>query len=58
MLLTIVGIYRALLDEIARRDYNVLDGRVSVPPWRKTAIALRGLAARFTGGDSRLEPDA
>jgi len=56
VLLTIVGIYRALLDEIARRDYNVLDGRVSVPPWRKTAIALRGFAGRFTGSDTRLEP--
>ncbi|MFI5456120.1 MAG: phytoene/squalene synthase family protein [Isosphaerales bacterium] len=56
VLLTIVGIYRALLDEIARQDYNVLDGRVSVPPWRKAAIALRALAGRFTGGDSRLEP--
>jgi len=56
VLLTIVGIYRALLDEIARRDYNVLDGRVSVPPWRKTAIALCGLAGRFTGRDTRLEP--
>jgi len=54
VLRTIVGIYRALLDEIARRDYNVLDGRVSVPPWRKTAIALRGLAGRFTGGNNRL----
>jgi len=56
VLLTIVGIYRALLDEIARRDYNVLDGRVSVPPWRKIAIALRGLAGRFTGSDSRHAP--
>ena len=32
VLLTIVGIYRALLDEIVRRDYDVLDGRISVPP--------------------------
>ena len=29
---TIVGIYRALLDEIARRDYHVLDGRISLRP--------------------------
>ena len=29
VLRTIVGIYRALLDEIARRDYNVLSARVS-----------------------------
>ncbi len=51
VLLTIVGIYRALLDEIARRDYEVLDSRVSVPPWRKTMIALQGLAGRFAGRD-------
>jgi 15-cis-phytoene synthase len=56
VLLTIVGIYRALLDEIVRRDYDVLDGRVSVSPWRKTSIALQGLAGRFTRSDSRLEP--
>jgi 15-cis-phytoene synthase len=43
VLRTIVGIYRALLDEIARRDYQVLDGRVSLPPWRKIAIAMRAL---------------
>ena len=47
VLLTIVGIYRALLDEIVNRNYNVMDGRVSVPSWRKTAIALRALAGRF-----------
>src|SRR5262249_53854810 len=46
VLWTIVGIYRALLDEIARRDYHVLDGRVSLPPWRKFAIAIRALAGR------------
>jgi phytoene synthase len=39
----IVGIYRALLDEIARRDYDVLAGRVALPAWRKTAITLRAL---------------
>lgn len=47
VLRTIVGIYRAILDEIARRDYDVLAGRVALPPWRKTAIALRSLAAVF-----------
>jgi 15-cis-phytoene synthase len=47
VLLTIVGIYRALLDEIARRNYNVLDTRVAVPTWRKAAIALRALPQRF-----------
>lgn len=34
-----VGIYRGLLDEIVRRDCDVLAGRVSLPPWRKAAIA-------------------
>lgn len=43
VLRTIVGIYRALLDEIARRDYDVLAGRIALPTWRKTAIALRAL---------------
>jgi phytoene synthase len=56
VLLTIVGIYRALLDEIVRRDYNVLDSRVSLPPWRKTAIALWGLAGRFTGSGCHIGP--
>lgn len=47
VLRTIVGIYRALLDEIARRDYRVLDGRISLPPWRKIAIALGAIAGRM-----------
>jgi 15-cis-phytoene synthase len=47
VLLTIVGIYRALLDEIARRNYNVMDTRVAVPAWRKAAIAFRALPQRF-----------
>jgi 15-cis-phytoene synthase len=46
VLQTIVGIYRALLDEIARRDYHVLDGRISLRPWRKLAVALRAMASR------------
>jgi phytoene synthase len=46
VLQTIIGTYRALLDEIARRDYRILDGRISVPRWRKIAIALRAI----TGG--------
>lgn len=43
----IVGIYRALLDAIARRDYEVLAGRVAVPGWRKAAIAVRSFASRY-----------
>jgi phytoene synthase len=47
VLRTIVGIYRALLDEIARRDYHVLDGQISLPTRRKIAIALRAMAGRM-----------
>ncbi len=43
VLRAIVGIYRALLDEITRRDYRVLDRRVAIPPTRKLAIAVRSL---------------
>lgn len=50
VLLTILGVYRALLDEIVRRDYNVLASRVSVPRWRKLAIAARSLPARYLRG--------
>jgi phytoene synthase len=47
VLLTIMGIYRALLDEIARRDYNVLEARVAIPGWKKAAIAVKALPHRF-----------
>ena len=36
---TMVGIYRALLDEIERREGNVFAGRVSLSGWRKLRIA-------------------
>jgi phytoene synthase len=49
VLLTIVGVYRALLDKIALRDFDVLSTRVAVPNWRKAAIALRALPLRFLG---------
>jgi phytoene synthase len=44
---TIVGVYRALLREIQRRDYDVLAHRVSVPSWRKGAIAAWAMAGRL-----------
>jgi phytoene synthase len=47
VLRAIFGVYRALLDEIARRDYDVLARRVSVPPWRKAAVVARAFADRF-----------
>ncbi len=45
MLRAIVGTYRALLDEIARREYDVLNGRVALPAWRKASITLKALVA-------------
>jgi phytoene synthase len=45
--LAMVGIYRALLDEIVRRDYDVLTARVALPTWRKLAITLASLPSRF-----------
>ena len=39
--LMMAGIYRALLDEIARSGYRVLDRRVSLTPLRKAWIAWK-----------------
>ena len=47
VLLAISGIYRALLDEIVRRDYDVFASRVTLPTWRKLAITVRSLRGRF-----------
>jgi phytoene synthase len=49
VLRTIVGIYRALLDEIVRRDYRVLDGRIALRPWCKVGIALKAMVGRMEG---------
>jgi phytoene synthase len=54
VLLTIVGIYRALLDEIVRRDYNVLASRISISSWRKLAIAVHSIPQRFAGTSATL----
>ncbi|HZD71052.1 MAG TPA: presqualene diphosphate synthase HpnD [Actinomycetes bacterium] len=35
------GIYRHLLDRIARRPETVLEGRISLPVWEKAEIAFR-----------------
>jgi 15-cis-phytoene synthase len=56
VLQTIVGIYRALLDEIVRRDYHVLDGRISLPPWHKLAVAMRAVASRVDDSAQSLTP--
>ncbi len=47
VLLAIVGVYRALLDEIARRQYDVQPERITVSPWRKVAIVARAYSGRF-----------
>jgi 15-cis-phytoene synthase len=57
VLLTIIGTYRGLLDEIVNRNYNVLEGRISVTRWRKAAVVLRALAFRFTWRDSGQDGD-
>jgi 15-cis-phytoene synthase len=49
VLRTIIGIYRALLDEISRRDYDVLDDRIALPTYRKLAIALKAMVGRMEG---------
>lgn len=48
VLKTIMRIYRSLLDEIVRREYDVLGGRVSISGWKKGAIALRALLEQWT----------
>jgi phytoene synthase len=56
VLRAIVGIYRALLDEIARRDYDVLTERVALSPWRKAAITLGSLTGWGDGVGLPAEP--
>jgi phytoene synthase len=43
VLRAMVGIYRTLLDEIVRRDYDVLSRRVALSPWRKAAITVQSI---------------
>lgn len=52
VLLTIIGTYRALLDEIVSCGYNVSDGRISVSGWRKAAIVMQALVGRFASGEA------
>jgi len=51
--LTIVGTYRGLLERIVSRNYNVMDGRVSLPAWRKAVVVLQALAGRSMGRSAR-----
>jgi phytoene synthase len=43
-LLAMTGIYRGILDRIERRPAEVLQRRISVPPWEKAWLAARSLA--------------
>jgi len=40
-------LYGAILDEIERRDYDVLSGRITVPNRRRAAVALPGLTRAY-----------
>jgi phytoene synthase len=42
--LAMTGIYRCILDRIARRPDQVFVGRISLPPWEKAWVAARSLA--------------
>lgn len=44
------GIYRRILDRIARDPAAVLEERVSLPPWEKTWVAIRSLKAASARG--------
>ena len=43
---SMTAVYRALLDEIKRRDGDVLSSRVRLSSWRKMRIATRFLLFR------------
>ena len=42
-LAAMIGIYRACLEEIPRRRYDVYSRRISLSPWKKIAITARAL---------------
>lgn len=45
--LTMARTYRALLDVMEQRDFDVFSSRVRVPSWRKFLFALRALPVRW-----------
>lgn len=45
--LTILRTYRALLDRIVRRDYDVFAGRVRLSAWHKLWLAARAVPVRW-----------
>lgn len=48
--LAMTGIYRCILERIAREPSQVLLGRISLPPWEKAWVAARSLAAARPSG--------
>ncbi len=44
---TMVKLYRGLLDEIERRDYDVFSRRVRLSTWKKFRLAVGGILQRF-----------
>jgi phytoene synthase len=46
---TLAALYRALLDEIERRDYDVFSRRASLSSGRKLGLAITGLVRSFVG---------
>ena len=44
---SLVAIYKRLLEEIKRRDYDVFSRRVRVSSWKKLRFALSVLPVRF-----------
>jgi phytoene synthase len=51
--LAMTGIYRCILDRIAREPDQVFLGRISLPPWGKAWVAARSLAAARPNGAVR-----
>jgi phytoene synthase len=51
---TAISLYGGILDRVERADYQVLTGRISVPPRRRAAVAVpalvRAVAARRDAG--------
>jgi phytoene synthase len=58
VLVYIVGVYRSLLDEIVRREYDVLSSRVSISPWRKLIIGIHAMGGTFVALDRSAPADA
>jgi len=44
---TMVQLYRGILDEIERRDYDVFTRRIRLSTWKKIYFAISGILCRF-----------